>query len=165
MADAEHNNKQTKEKYTETIAYDKHHDQPKPITNLFLSNLVSVTRRRFSLFGGSRTKLDSRKTHTSHHRTYISMAPQHRKFLKIEIHAYLFRFLFSIPPYFRLNPPWAQLLHFGLSCLASIRSAFFLAAFGTLHGEGGAGSMAEMEKRDCGKDVHGKKMWLGKCSV
>jgi hypothetical protein len=99
-------------------------------------------RRRFSLFGGSRTKLDSRKTHTSHHRTYISMAPQHRKFLKIEIHAYLFRFLFSIPPYFRLNPPWAQLLHFGLSCLESIRSAFFLAAFGTLHGEGGAGRAA-----------------------
>jgi hypothetical protein len=140
--------KQTKEKYTETIAYDKHHDQPKPITTLFLSNLVFVTRRRFSLFGGSRTKLDSRKTHITSQNVHIHGVTA-SKFLKLKSMHTCFASWFSIP-HTSVLIPLATTFAFGLSLSREHTVCFFfLAAFGTLHGEGGAGSMAEMEKRDC----------------
>jgi hypothetical protein len=117
------------------------------LQTFFLSNLVFVTRRRFSLLGGSRTKLDSRKTHiTSQNGTYPW---RHSiEISQIEIHAYLFRFLFSIP-HTSVLIPLGTTFAFGLSLSREHTVCFFfLAAFGTLHGEGGAGSMAEMEKRD-----------------
>jgi hypothetical protein len=121
------------------------------LQTFFLSNLVFVTRRRFSLLGGSRTKLDSRNTHiTSQNGTYPW---RHSiEISQIEIHAYLFRFLFSIPHTSVLIPPGHNFCIWVCLVSRAYGLLFFLAGciwYFAWRGWSGQHALAEMEKRDC----------------
>ncbi|KAH8747592.1 hypothetical protein F5882DRAFT_92857 [Hyaloscypha sp. PMI_1271] len=118
----------------------------------------SLPLRRFSN--------ETRFSKHTHHITERTYPWRHSiEISQIEIHAYLFRFLFSIP-HTSVLIPLGTTFAFGLSvCLASIRSAFLLGciwyfAWRGWSGQHGRGGKVGLLERRAWEEVG-----LGKCSV